>query len=442
MNCEEYLARAPSIRPIARQEEAVWINPRLVPYDVTKGVSELVVSDADIADAAARLKRFAAFFRRAFPETAETNGIIESPLRLLPHLQKKLTETYGAKIPGKLYLKMDSHLAVAGSIKARGGIYEVLKHAETLAIDAGLITPDNDYGKFAEMKEFFSKYMVQVGSTGNLALSIGIVSAALGFRVRVHISADAKQWKKDLLRAKGVEVIEYDDDFARAVLEGRRASEADSMSYFVDDERSRDLFMGYTVAGARLQKQLEEMNIPVDADHPLIVYIPAGIGGSPGGVSYGLRRIYGDDVHAFFVEPATCPSVLLGMATQAFEGVNVHDFGISGRTEADGLAVPCPSGFVTRLMTNQVAGIFTAIDAKLYDYLRLLDASEGVRIEPSSCAAFVGPLNLLRLPDAAAYCKAHDLTPARLANATQIAWATGGGFVPEEMWTEYLATYQ
>jgi len=48
----------------------------------------------------------------------------------------------------------------------------------------------------------------------------------------------------------------------------------------------------------------------------------------------------------------------------------------------------------------------------------------------------------VRLPDAAAYCKAHDLTPARLANATQIAWATGGSFVPEEMWTEYLATYQ
>lgn len=26
--------------------------------------------------------------------------------------------------------------------------------------------------------------------------------------------------------------------------------------------------------------------------------------------------------------------------------------------------------------------------------------------------------------------------------STQIAWATGGGFVPDEMWTAYLATYQ
>lgn len=26
--------------------------------------------------------------------------------------------------------------------------------------------------------------------------------------------------------------------------------------------------------------------------------------------------------------------------------------------------------------------------------------------------------------------------------STQIAWATGDGFVPDEMWTAYLATYQ
>ena len=266
------------------------------------------------------------------------------------------------------------------------------------------------------------------------------MSAALGFKVKVHMSADAKQWKKDLLRSKGVEVIEYADDYSRAVAEGRKNSDLDPMSYFVDDEKSVNLFLGYAVAAGRLKQQLDEKNIVVDEKHPLIVYIPAGVGGAPGGVAYGLKRIFKDNVHCFFTEPTMCPSVLLGVATQEFECANVHDFGISGKTEADGLACASPSGFVTRIMTNLLSGEFTVSDGKLYDYLRLLYNSEEIQIEPSSCAAFSGPCGLLQYEDSRKYCESHGLDKEKLENAVQIAWATGGRLVPEEIRKVYLET--
>lgn len=433
----------PAIRRVAAGEPTVWINPDYLPVEVTDGLCQLVVPDSAIDDAEARLARFAPFIRRRFPETEPTNGLIESPLADIPRMQQALEQEYGCTIPGRLMLKMDSHLAIAGSVKARGGIYEVLKHAEDLAIAAGKLTMEDDYARLdsEEMRNFFRQYTVQVGSTGNLGMSIGIMSAALGFRVKVHMSADAKQWKKDLLRSHGVEVLEYSGDYSKAVAEGRALSDTDPMSYFVDDEKSVDLFLGYAVAARRLKKQLDEQGIAVDEAHPLIVYLPTGVGGAPGGVTYGLKRLFKNNVHCFLVEPTLCPSVLLGMATKQYEKANVRDFGLSGRTHADGLACASPSSFVTRVLGNLASGDFTVTDAKLYDYLRLLDSSEGKRIEPSSCAAFVGPCQLLTLEDSRRYCAEQGLTEEVLANSVQIAWATGGRLVPAEVWEQYLATH-
>ncbi len=417
---------------IAAMEELLWLNPYKLPYNVVKGLSELAVSDADILDAEKRLARFAPFLCRAFPETRKTNGIIESPLQALPRMREAL------KLPFRLFLKMDSHLAVAGSVKARGGIYEVLKHAEDLALAAGMIRTEESYERFDsdEMRAFFSRYTVEVGSTGNLGLSIGMMSAALGFRVNVHMSADAKEWKKNKLRSVGVHVIEYADDYSHAVSEGRRASLKNPFSYFIDDEKSKDLFLGYATAAKRLASQLREQNISVDASHPLVVIIPAGVGGAPGGVSYGLKRLYGDHVHCFFAEPTMFPSVLLGIDTGRFEEVSVREYGLCGMSHADGLACPSPSSLVTRIMTNHLSGIFTVADASLYHYLRLLCRdTDGIFIEPSACAALA---SAARLTEAKDY---FDACGVSMENATVIAWATGGSMVPEDEREKFLNTY-
>ncbi len=430
-----YYSELPIMRALAAAEPCAWINPGLT--DAKTALAALDVGAADVEDARARLARFAPFIARRFPETQKDGGRIESPLVALARMQRAL----GVNVTGTLLAKLDSELPIAGSIKARGGIYEVLKHAEALALAGGLMRENEDYEVLCseQARAFFSNYAIEVGSTGNLGLSIGITSAALGFRVSVHMSADARPWKKALLREKGVTVVEYAGNFSDAVEAGREHAAADPMSHFIDDENSRDLFMGYAVAAGRLDAQLRERGIQVNASHPLFVYLPCGVGGGPGGIAFGLKLLYGDDVHVFFVEPTASPCMLLGMASGLHQAISVADIGLSGKTHADGLAVGRPSGFVGRVMEHLLSGAFTVADAPLYEDLRLLLNTEDIFAEPSALAAFAGVRGLFSYPEGQAYLEAHHLH-AHMQNATHIAWLTGGALVPDEVRREYLHT--
>ena len=423
------------LKNIMDLEEVFWRNPEYRSFSDVK----LPLSREDIDDASRRLKRFAPYIAKAFPETAVDGGIIESRLLRVDSMKKELEGIYGTVLPGQLLIKCDSHLKISGSIKARGGIYEVLKYAEDLAIREGLLTGEKDvnYEIFAssEFNKFYSEREVAVGSTGNLGLSIGIMAAKLGFKASVHMSADAKQWKKDKLRSLGVNVHEYMSDYSAAVEAGRKEAEGNPSCYFVDDENSVNLFLGYAVAAFRLKNQLDSMGIKVSSTYPLFVYLPCGVGGAPGGIAFGLKQIYGDDVHVFFAEPTHSPCMMIGLMTGLHNQVCVQDFGIDNLTEADGLAVGRPSGLVGKMLQNLLSGCYTVNDATMFKLLAILADSERIMLEPSALAGMTGIVNTITTESGQEYLQNHGITDKE--NITHISWATGGSMVPEDIMMEY-----
>ncbi|MEC5409296.1 D-serine ammonia-lyase [Paraburkholderia sp. MPAMCS5] len=435
---DAWLRDYPLLRPLMALQPVEWFNPAVAPLSVA--LDDIPLDASHIADASARLQRFAPLLAQVFDDVRDAAGIIESPLTAVPAFAHAASRRYGVDAPARLLLKQDSHLPISGSIKARGGIYEVLFQAEQLALRHGLLKEGDDYRVLAgdACRALFRKHSIAVGSTGNLGMSIGMASATLGFTTTVHMSADARQWKKDRLRAHGVTVVEYAGDYGEAIESGRRRASEDPMCHFVDDENSTTLFLGYAVAGERLKCQLDAANVRVDAGHPLFVYLPCGVGGGPGGVAFGLKLAFGDAVHCIFAEPTHSPCMLMGVLTGLHEKLAVQDFGIDNVTAADGLAVGRPSGFVGRAMQRMIDGYFTVEDRELYALLALMADTQGVRLEPSALAGAPGFARVLS--ETQGYRARMTLDAVAMRNATHVIWATGGGMVPDSEMSAYLET--
>ena len=418
-----------------REMPRVWVNP-----DMGKSGNDNSPSDISMADvnaAAERLARFAPVLMALFPELHETEGVIESALLPLTHMAQP--QWSDGRAAGKLWIKADHALPIAGSIKARGGIHEVLEFAESLAQQHGLVDSASDYRVLTEpaARDLFAQYEISVGSTGNLGLSIGIMASALGFRVTVHMSSDAKQWKKDKLRANGVNVVEYEGDYAQAVAAGRQRAAQDTFSYFVDDEHSLSLFLGYSVAALRLKQQLIDAQVEVDRAHPLFVYLPCGVGGAPGGITLGCKRVFGEDVHCFFVEPTAAACFLAGMAYPDHPGISIYDLGMDNQTDADGLAVPVASELALAQMRPLLSGVVTATDDEMFADLYRLHQCEGIKVEPSAAASLSGPRLLLNSEAGQTYLRQHGLLDV-MSQANHIVWSTGGLFVPDQEYQGFL----
>jgi D-serine dehydratase len=377
---------------IAALQPCFWENPRLEP--AAQVLPQLDVTRSDMEEAQARWRRFQPLFVRLFPQTASTDGHIDSALL---DVTADLDLPLGSGPDSRIFVKADHDLPVTGCIKARGGIYEVLTIAERIALEKRLVSSPDDMVALAgaEARKVLGNYRIMVGSTGNLGYSVGVISRALGFEAEVHMSRDAKEWKKKRLRDMGVNVV--------------------------DDEDSRTLFVGYSTAAFDLVRQLAEAGVEVGPSSPVNVYLPCGVGGAPGGIAFGLKTLLGDDVRCYFVEPVNAPCMLVELAG-AQAAPSLEELGISGETIADGLAVASASRLVAGLVARLVDGCFTCTDDRMLEWVRRIWARPGLRLEPSAAAGFCA--------------LSHLLGEKTALGATHIVWTTGGAQLPD---AEFLA---
>ncbi len=128
----ELFHQFPILKELANKHTVLWENTNWQKETTTN-----LFSMQEVDEAEETLTRFSSYLKVAFPELLESQGFIESTIQDIPLIKKALERKFDVSIPGQFILKCDHALPISGSIKARGGIFEVLRHAERLAIASG-----------------------------------------------------------------------------------------------------------------------------------------------------------------------------------------------------------------------------------------------------------------------------------------------------------------
>lgn len=384
--------------------EGLWINPRQNDAKASKMIPNL----AEVMEEYRRLAEY-------------VGGVPTSELVDIEMFQIASSRIFAGALPGKWYAKTDCRLPFSGSVKIRGALYEVLKHASELT--------SGDLSRRSLLEDKW----ITVASTGNLGLSVVMAAEKLGFRVKVYMSREAVPWKIEMMREKGAEVVLIDGDYTSAVQQCRADSEREG-HYFVDDERSELLYQGYAVSAY----ELAESDIIVKSKGPIFVYLPCGVGNAPSGIAAGLKALLGNRVHIFLAEPVEVPSVLAGLSSGKYDAVSVYDYGRSGRTVADGLACARMAGSKAEVLEACISGIYTIEDDKMLGLLKLFGECQEIRIEPSAAASLRGMGMMYYTGQGIGYLRDRKVIAA-MDDSIHISWLTGGGLIPED---EYRRLYK
>ncbi len=204
----------------------------------------------------------------------------------------------------------------------------------------------------------------------------------------------------------------------------------------MDDEASRELMLGYAVAAYELADQLAARGVEVGPRQPLFVYLPCGVGGAPGGITFGLKHLFGRDVICVLVEPTASAAMLVALAQgEQPEPRHVSEFGLDNRTIADGLAVPRASPLALAVVGRLIDAVVAVGDDRLLEWIRNASRDAGLRLEPAAAAGFAALQPWLNSLEADASAAA---VHPQWRKGTHVVWTTGGSLLPDEEFAQLL----
>lgn len=92
IDIDKYIAEQPALEDIKQQKPTFWVNPYKVSEEQIWDNEEFGLADIEAAEA--DLERYAPLIAKLFPETASSNGIIESKLEKLDKMQAEIEKNH------------------------------------------------------------------------------------------------------------------------------------------------------------------------------------------------------------------------------------------------------------------------------------------------------------------------------------------------------------
>lgn len=320
-------------------------------------------------------------------------GYARTPLLPLPGLVERLGVA-------EVWCKDESGRFGIGSFKALGGAYAVLR---TLQADIRRRT-----GRAVDESELLAGAVPEAGgvtvvsaSAGNHGRSVAWGAERLGCRCVVILPRSASAARAAAIESHGAEVVRFPGDYDGAVAHAAAEAEArgwlvvSDTAYARYEEIPRRIYEGYTLLGAELLAQLEE----VGATPPTHVIVQAGVGGLATGVCGHLWHTLGVDRPRFVAVEALQAD---GLARSLRAGAPARAPG-PFTTVMGGLAAGVPSPVAWRLLEGCLDAALGISDAHAEAARAALACGElGASIDagPSGAAGVGAALALARLPTA------------------------------------------